>query len=71
MTGEGLAELRKQYVDAVPAVQSSDATAAIAHGEAVALADSQAIVDYITQNAKAVGTDTGTYGGDSHSLDIE
>lgn len=71
MTGEGLAALRQQYIDAVPAPQTDDSAVAIAHSESLRVADSQAIVDYITQNAKAVGTDTGTYGGDSHNLDIE
>lgn len=68
MTGTGLAALRKQYVDAVVAPQTSDASAAVAHGDAVLVADSQAIVDYIHQNARSTGSDSN---GDSHSLNIE
>lgn len=71
MTGSGLMALRKQYVDAVAASQTSDAGACVSYGDAILLADSQAIVDYIHANARATGTDTGTYGGDSHDLNIE
>lgn len=71
MTGEGLAILRRQYVDAVAASQTSDAGTAVDYGYAILLADSRAIVDYIHANARAVGTDTGTYGGDSHELEIQ
>jgi hypothetical protein len=70
MTGEGLATLRRQYVDAVAAQQTSDGNTAVDYGWLILLADSQAIVDYIQANAQAVGTDTGTYGGDSHELQI-
>ena len=66
MTGAGLAALRKQYVDAVSASQTSNAGAAVAYGDAILLADSRAIVDYIHQNARCSGTDSGTWGGDSH-----
>jgi len=68
MTGEGLKALRKQYVDAVEASQSSDAATCIAYSDAILLADSKAIVDYIQQNACAVGSDSD---GDSHELNIE
>lgn len=68
MTGPGLMALRKQYVDAVAAQQGSDAGQAISYGDAILLADSQAIVDYIQGNAKAVGTDSH---GDTHELDID
>ena len=71
MTGAGLAALRKQYVSAVPMSQSNDSGAAIAYGDAVLLADSTAIVDYIHSNAKATGVDVGAFGGDTHNLSIE
>lgn len=70
MTGEGLATLRRQYVDAVAAQQTSVEGTAVDYGWLILLADSQAIVDYIQTNARAIGTDTGTYGGDSHDLQI-
>lgn len=63
MTGEGLAALRKQYVDAVEVSQSSDKGAAVAYGTAILLADSRAIVDYIHTNAVCNGSDSR---GDSH-----
>lgn len=66
MTGEGLAALRRQYVDAVGAQQTSDGGTAVDYGWQILLADSQAIVDYIHSNARCSGTDDGTYGGDSH-----
>jgi hypothetical protein len=64
MTGAGLAELRQQYVDAVAAPQTNDAASATTHCEALRRADSNAIVDYITQNAELVpvSTDSGTAG---------
>ncbi|OGT98199.1 MAG: hypothetical protein A2079_06310 [Geobacteraceae bacterium GWC2_48_7] len=68
MTGTGLQALRKQYVDAVAASQTSDAAACIAYGDAVLLADSRAIVDYIQGNARAIGSDSH---GDSHELEIQ
>lgn len=71
MTGAGLMALRKQYVAAVPMSQGSDAGAAVAYGDAILLADSQAIVDYIHSNARATGVDVGTFGGDTHNLSIE
>ena len=67
MTGEGLAAMRKQYVDAVGAPQTYDTAAAIGHGDVVLEADSRAIVDYIKSNAKATGSDSD---GDSHDLAI-
>lgn len=66
MTGDGLAALRRQYVDAVGAAQGSDAGATVDYGYQILLADSRAIVDYIHTNARCSGTDEGTYGGDSH-----
>ncbi len=36
----------------------------------MAEAIANAVVDEIQANARAVGTDTGTYGGDSHDLNI-
>ena len=68
MTGAGLAALRKLAVDEVLAVQSSNPSDAIAHSEAVLLADSTAIVNYIHSYAHAVGSDSR---GDSHNLTIE
>lgn len=67
MTGSGLAALRRQYVDAVAAQQTSDGGTAVDYGFQILLADSQAIVDYIQANAKAVGDDSH---GDSHELQI-
>lgn len=67
MTGGSLAALRRQYVDAVTASQSSDSGTTVDYGYQILLADSQAIVDYIQGNAKAVGTDSR---GDSHELEI-
>ena len=67
MTGEGLAALRRQYVDAVAAMQTSDGGTAIDYGWEILLADSRAIVDYIHSNARSVGSDSR---GDSHDLQI-
>jgi len=63
MSGDGLFALRKLYVDAVAASQSSSPSAAISYGDAILLADSQAIVDYIHSNAQCSGSDSR---GDSH-----
>ena len=68
MTGGGLAALRRQYVDAVPAIQTSDAATAVDYGYEILLADSRAIVDYIQSNARAIGSDSH---GDSHELNIQ
>lgn len=68
MTGAGLSALRKQYKDAVAPSQTSDAVSAMAYADLIELADSQAIVDYITGTAKATGTDSH---GDTHNLSIE
>lgn len=70
MTGSGLAAARKAAQDAVACNQTSTGADAVAYREALLQADSEAIVTYIQQNAKATGTDTGTYGGDSHNLSI-
>ena len=67
MTGEGLAALRRQYVDAVGAQQTSDGSTAVDYGWQILLADSKAIVDYIQLNARSVGSDSR---GDSHDLQI-
>lgn len=67
MTGNGLYALRKQYVDAVAAQQTSDAGIATSYGDAILLADSTAIVDYIQANARCIGSDSR---GDSHDLQI-
>lgn len=67
MTGDGLAALRRQYVDAVAGLQTSDAGATVDYGYQILLADSRAIVDYIHANARAVGSDSD---GDSHDLEI-
>lgn len=67
MTGEGLAALRRQYVDAVAGSQTSDTGATVDYGYQILLADSRAIVDYIHGNARAVGNDSD---GDSHDLEI-
>lgn len=63
MTGDGLAALRRQYVDAVGAAQGSDAGATVNYGYQILLADSRAIVDYIHGNAVCSGDDSH---GDSH-----
>ena len=63
MTGDGLSALRKQYVDAVAASQTSSASSTSSYGDAILLADSRAIVDYIHANAFCIGTDSD---GDSH-----
>lgn len=67
MTGDGLAALRRQYVDAVTASQTNKADATVDYGWQILLADSRAIVDYIKANARAVGDDSR---GDSHQLNI-
>jgi hypothetical protein len=36
-----------------------------------AQAVANAVIDEITQNARATGTDSGAFGGDSHELNIE
>lgn len=71
MTGAGLAAARKAAIDAVTFNQTNTEAAAVSYAEAILLADSTAIVQYIQGTAHAVGTDTGTYGGDSHNLSIE
>ncbi|MGE3549639.1 MAG: hypothetical protein AB7I29_07045 [Geobacter sp.] len=63
MTGEGLATLRRQYVDAVAAQQTNNEGTAVDYGWLILLADSQAIVDYIQANARCSGTDSS---GDTH-----
>lgn len=63
MTGQGLADLRRQYVDAVAAQQTSSEGTAVDYGAAVLLADSRAIVDYIQANARCSGSDSH---GDTH-----
>lgn len=70
MTGAGLAAARKAAIDAVAFNQTNTEADAVTYAEAILLADSTAIVQYIQNNAKATGTDTGTYGGDSHNLSI-
>lgn len=67
MTGDGLAALRRQYVDAVSASQTSNSDTTVDYGYQILLADSRAIVDYIHSNARAVGSDSD---GDSHDLEI-
>jgi hypothetical protein len=57
-------------IAAVPYTQNSDPANAQAYHDAIWLAICQGIVEEITTNARAVGTDTGTYGGDSHNLNI-
>lgn len=63
MTGEGLAALRRQYVDAVGAQQTSNEDVAVDYGWLILLADSKAIVDYIQADARCSGSDSH---GDSH-----
>ena len=63
MTGPGLAAARKAAVDAVASNQTSNAADAQTYREAVLLADSNAIVQYIQQNARCNGSDSH---GDSH-----
>lgn len=78
MVGVDLGELiyaaRKAAIDAVTAVQTSDVSAATTFAENILHADSMAIgetvVAYIQANAHATGTDTGTYGGSDHNLNI-
>lgn len=70
LNGPGLWAARKTAMDAVTATytQGSDAAAAQNLRDQIGLADSQAIVDYITANGHAVGTDSN---GDNHNLTIE
>jgi hypothetical protein len=56
MTAASMAARRKAALDAVPAVQSSTPGDALAYREAVLLADSQAIIDEIQQNAVVTTT---------------
>lgn len=63
MTGAGLAAARQAAVDEVASNQTSNAADAQTYREAVLLADSNAIVQYIQQNARCNGSDSH---GDSH-----
>lgn len=63
MTGAGLWAARKAAQDAVPPVQDASAASAIAYSDAVGLADSTAIVTYIT-GAAVVTTTSGAPDGE-------
>lgn len=68
MTGAGLQAARKAAVDAVACNQTSDAGSAQAYRDAILLADSQAIVDYIHSNARCSGADSGGHSHDNVTI---
>ena len=67
MTGAGLSAARQAAMDAVGYTQTNDAGVAGSYANAILLADSQAIVDYIQGNAHATGNDSHS---DTHNLTI-
>ena len=63
MTGAGLWAVRKAAMDAVAMTQGSNAGTASAFRDALGLADSTAIVEYVQQNA-VVQTTSGAPDGE-------
>ncbi len=63
MTGAGLWAARKSAIAGVAAVQSSDPAAVAAYRDAIGIAESQAIIDYIKANMGVQSSGTDPQGG--------